>query len=276
MLERELGETGISVATSIPFEKLMEYSEPIVIDSLWINLRTLIRNIHSSSEDNDSLNPEEVAEALVNEIEIISGILSSLSAIDKIDLIVYNNSYDGLPIRFPHAKLKKTSTYKQIEYATFEAKVQTEFSVVRDQLSELIAYVEGDYALEAADTDSLILTHMPVDLLSYYSFKDLKLLESHTGRIKAKSMWNTKLTGGDRVNRLPFNAFTLQLFGDNATQFYGYPYKYKELILFIASHNDWNTLTTKEKMIKDINAKLARDDPTHKALTKLLQGKMYF
>src|SRR5690606_9561418 len=85
-------------------------------------------------------------------------------------------------------------------------------------------YIEGKFQ------DTMLLTHIPVDLLSADRFSKLVLLESHTGAIKPHLSWYTKLTNGKELFRMPFNRFTLQVFGDNGVHFAPMPMKMKQAV----------------------------------------------
>lgn len=278
MIERELGELGLSIPTSSAFEVLMESeSSDVVYDSIWINLRTLVRNLVSSISNKEAvLEPDAIAYELVSEVDLITDIISNIPYLSNADVVVYNNTYAGLEKRLPRAKLKAPSTEKQIDDHMLETNILANFTSIFDDPNSKVSYRQGDYTLEGGDDTSLILTHCPVDLMSVYNFNTLRLLESHTGSVKKRSMWNTKLTGGKKNARLPFNLFTLQVFGDNSVHFYGYSYKYKQLVLSIASDKDWNSTTSKDKIVKDIESSLPEDAPFLNLFKELLNGKLYF
>ena len=90
-----------------------------------------------------------------------------------------------------------------------------------------------------------------IDLLSNYSFPSCKLLESHTGKIKPKTYWNSKLSGKDS-GLMPFNAMTLQIFGDGEN-FAAYPRKLKLELIELAKKNKWSPITTNAKVESDLN-----------------------
>jgi hypothetical protein len=74
-------------------------------------------------------------------------------------------------------------------------------------------------------------------------------LESHTGAIKNPAEWNTKLTGGAKeLSNIPFNRFTLQLFGDNGHMFLSGPLRLREIVLGIAKRDHWTSVTTSERV----------------------------
>ena len=277
MIEREIGEVGLSIPTSASFEALLtSVEDDIQYDSLWVNIKTLIRNLLSASKIKpNEMNHDDLAYEIVTEVEHIPALMSSVESLANSKLIVYANSYDGLTKRLPKAKIKTPHTDKQITESVLDIRT---IDAIKTNLDANLNYDfrEGDYILEGGDDRSLILTHCPVDLISVYNFNTLRLLESHTGAIKKQSLWNSKLTGGDANARLPFNLFTLQVFGDNSVHFYGYSYKYKKTILTIASNKDWNSTTSKSKIVKDIEKELPKDNPMRVLFLSILKGKLFF
>ena len=88
----------------------------------------------------------------------------------------------------------------------------------------------------------------------------LELIESHTGAIKPFPLWSSKFSGTIKVE-LPFNAFTLKVFGDGV-HFLGKRPTLKKAVLAQAEADHWTGLTTEDK-IRDSLKKIA--DPTVKA-----------
>ena len=101
-------------------------------------------------------------------------------------------------------------------------------------------------------SNALIITHIPYDLLSYVNFNRLDLLESHTGKLKPKHLWNTKYYPvGDRsMDILPFTRKLLMVFGDKVL-IHPSEYKLRSLVLDIAENRKWNPATTEAKQIQD-------------------------
>ena len=88
------------------------------------------------------------------------------------------------------------------------------------------------------------MTHHVVDLVTTSSMARLFLLESYTGVVKDFTQWYTKLTGGDKLHYIPFNALTLQVFGDNSVNFKSSSHGIKELVKKIALEAKWTSATS--------------------------------
>lgn len=271
LADREVGtQVPISIATALALESAFGISEempehknkpPILTaNALWINIRTLIRNIMSAipSADQQRVFPDPLVDAISSEIQIIE------AAVDRYThggckVVIYCQSYRSIEREYPHCFHRALKTDKQ--------------QFLRGLEDEAIQKVEGllqtpisksDLKLKGNNDNALIITHMPVDLLSRYEFTKLRLLESHTGKVKTSTSWNSKLTGGKDLARMPFNHVTLQFFGDGV-HFSTFPAKEKKQIIELADARRWNPTTTLDKMKSDI-----RSEPLHPTFKSIL------
>lgn len=264
LAQRELGQIPVSIGTSLALEGAAGIIEeapvnpaPIVTHSpqeLWINLRTLFRNFYNSIERDlkNAILPADVVPLLLEEIEVINAAVNKISEF-KTKPVFYYCTLNSMSMEFPKAKLKQAKTPLQQQYVEIERRVCWE--IVQALGSDSVRVF--DIHLKGRWPGSYILTHAPVDLLSHRYFADLRLLESHTGKIKGRAQWNTKLTGGKGYERIPFNRFTLQLFGDDSTYFYAMSIKLKRFVLDLAQRRRWSPVVSKEKILQDL--KFERD-----------------
>lgn len=252
---RDKGQIPISMGTALAVESALgiyperpESPAPITqgVKEIWFNVRTLIRNMFNSlsAEFREEVLPSALHAALIEEFGVIE------SAIIKgghglVRAVFYLPDYTHLHRKFPKAILRQPKTDRQIAY-----------QIIENQVCRLIHadppggydYREFSFAITDHHPESWIVTHLPVDLLARYSFRKLELLESHSGAIKAYPQWHTKLTGGKELSNIPFNPFTLQLFGDNGNQFVPYPPATRKQVLQIAEEDRWTSVTTEEKI----------------------------
>lgn len=235
---RAVGELPLSIGTSLAIEALKDVNG---YDSLWINVKTLYRNIYEAC-DRELLNKLEangIADIISDEISFIRRHLTV-----KMKVVIYDLGYKGLEKRYPKALLKTANTDRQIAYQKMMD--ETIDIVIGEDFDQKIEFDAGS-ELRGEPTKSLIMTHYPVDLLSRTKFRQLRLLESHTGVIKGRSEWFTKLQNGREMNFLPFNKFTIQIFGDGK-HFSGYPPKVKKAVMTMAIENRWTSVTTNDKV----------------------------
>lgn len=235
---RAVGELPLSIGTSLAIEALKDVQG---YDSIWINVKTLYRNIYESCDREylDKLEANGIADTISDEINFIRRHLAN-----KMKVVIYDLGYKGLAKRYPKAILKEARTPLQIAYEKMMN--ETIDIVIGEDFDQEIEYDAGS-ELAGEPTKSLIITHYPVDLLSRTKFRQLRLLESHTGAIKGRSEWFSKLQNGREMNFVPFNKFTIQIFGDGK-HFSGYPPKVKKAVMTMAIENRWTSVTTNDKV----------------------------
>lgn len=251
---REKGAVPVSIGTSLALEGAFgEYPErpvspaPILkVKEVWFNVRTVIRNLIEAipTDQRDALTAEGLWPALVEELTIIdAAVVRGSTGLAR--AVFYLCNYLHLQRKFPRAILRQPSTPKQI----FMAKMEEDLlrRLAKDPAS--VDYrVFRTHEITGNYPESFIVTHYPVDLLSRYAFKNLELLESHTGAIKPFSQWHTKLTGGNELSNIPFCPLTLQLFGDKGNHFSSMPAKIRKQILDIAEADRWSSVTTRDRI----------------------------
>lgn len=253
--EREVGGIPVSIGTSLAIESLcnvhpdVKHPHPPVTDAshIWINLRTLYRNLYGSvaREVKNYLTADITSMVLMEEIEIIEAALKNVNAAVKV--VYYVAAHNTLEVKFPNAKLKGARTDLQKQQLELE---KATFQLLTKQREDIRLF---DIDLNGEDATAFILTHHPIDLLSRYRFRRLALIESHTGAIKPPPLWYTKLNGGSELERIPFNRMSLQLFGDGV-MFSPFPIKIRKAILELAAKHRWNSVTTKDKIIQNLKA----------------------
>lgn len=246
---RDKGQIPVSIGTSLALEAADgQYPDrPIVepppiksISCLMVNVRTLYRNMLGAvdRERKDALTPELIVPALLEELHIIESFAKERSE-GRCSAVFYISNYGHLTQKqFPGAIFKIPSTEKQKRDSDLESRTLSKL-VARNLPSNFMLYkgqIEGRFPA------SFIITHLPLDLLSRPAFQKLELLESHTGNIKTPGMWGSKLSGKD-LDHIPFNPFTLKVFGDGV-QFMGQRPSVKKAVLEVAQIDRWSGLTT--------------------------------
>jgi hypothetical protein len=257
MATRAVGQYPISVATSLALESAFGHypDKPVVIPppvtqvkNIWFNVRTLIRNFHGAlaPEYQEKIKPEELLEGLIMELSMIEQVMAAQTQ-GYVIPVFYHCDYSRIIHQFSSAWLKFPKTPKQRHYAELEDK--TSMKLLEAPISQPIR--RFNYQLQAASgqfAKAFLVSHYPIDLLSRYNFQALSLLESHTGNIKGPAQWNTKLTNGKEHPDIPFNRFTLQVFGDGGNHFMAAPQRYREMVLNMAKLDHWTAVTTLERV----------------------------
>lgn len=257
--ERTLGvEFPISIATALALETIcgLNPEKPIVgklpilePELIYINIRTIIRNILGSVESTikHQLTVSNVISTVFEELNAIEHIVAKYSTgLNRV--AYYACSYSNLKKEFPYATMKPINSEIQQHYFNLER--DTIKALLKEPpIQEIDIY---DTKLNKPKGKTFIITHLPIDLLSKSNFTELTLLESHTGTLKRHLEWNTKLTKTKDLIRMPFNRFTLQVFGDNNQLFSGQISKVQKAVIEMAEHYNWNPATTNDRILLGI------------------------
>jgi len=213
----------------------------------WINLVTLFRNMVSSvkSEHRDQLKPEDLADCLAEELDVIDAAIAALSG-GATRVVYYTCGYTAMKNAFQHAELRVDRTENQRQYTELATKTINAFYKkykhlrVHRHFSTMIS--------PNAKTKAVMLSHYAVDLLSWKMFANLELLESHTGRIKPRTEWYTKYVNGkERCVRIPWDRRMLQVFGDQHT-FSPLKKAVIDAVLAVAEEHQWTQATTDDRI----------------------------
>lgn len=269
LTERTQGAFPVSIGTSLALESILDgiqppYDPERVIpqriklgnySEYWINIETLFRNILGSvpTQEQARLNPVEVLAVLFEEIEMIRQFVFD-ECQDRVVLVPFRNNHKRLSSKHPHAKLRFPTTPKQLEYAQFCDNVCD--NAVKKSNGTI---KEVDRVLSGAGKRALITTHMAYDLLSYGRFDSLDLLESHTGVLKPRSQWHSKLYTAKTLAKMPFNSLTIQVFGDSTT-FAPLAQAARQQVIDLSEDSKWHALATRDlivyslKKLKDVFA----------------------
>lgn len=219
-------------------------------EELWINLRTLVRNLHSGQDARvkQGALPEDFIETLEDEMRLITEYVRDVTA-GKVNVLYYACEYDrDLRKRFPKGNLKEPSTPGQLSYVGIENAIVDHYSTdERPELVHFRGYIKPSFK------HAWVLTSSSVDLLDLSKFKRGLLLESHTGRLKNTIQLHSKLTNGSKMGNVPFNKMTLQVFGDKSNLFSPMPKAVKDAIQELAKQHRWTPATSTSNVKFAIN-----------------------
>lgn len=251
--DRELGSIPISIGTALAIDGLYNRHPEIKKTSkvpathakvIYINARTLFRNIHGAVGDRvkaDTVSAKTYADALLKEIDELKSVLGNEQ--ESLLVYFYLPTYKSIASYMGNGQLRELSTDKQKTYNSLEnGCMQIIFDMYKDAKDKPFIDVDMDINIEVFQ-NIFILTHLPVDLLNIKNAAEIYLVESHTGRLKTKEMWYTKFHS-DKSPRVPFNKATLLFFGDSGGLFKPQHSKSRKRILDIADARKWNAFTT--------------------------------
>lgn len=255
--QRTGGAFDVSIATSLALEGLMgtHPDNPVKpppinrVNELWINIATILRNIYNSVlSENELITADDLFYILHSELIYIHAKLGDSHPNLKVRF--YAHTVKEIEAKYKNIKLKKPNTPKQ----------QVFYSLLDRTLNYAINTLSasGDVRLERLSESTTsaahcvaILTHQIVDLVSLAapqkSSDKVMLLESHTGRLKTKAEWGTKVSSNLGA-KLPLTLFTLQVFGDTSGLVQPLPLKHRRVIVEFAEKERWSAITTEARM----------------------------
>ena len=258
---REMGAIPISIGTSLAIESVLgilpehETDNPQInhADCIWINIRTLYRNIMGAVDKDIKhlITEEDLILAIKNEMQTIEATVNYQTKA-RVSVVFYVCRFVSLQRRFPHALHRVPNT--PLQKQAFDLEQHTVKGLIDEHPPHDFRVFDLDF--DAGNPRTFIITHYPIDLLNRYKFQQLTLLESHTGTLKPPARWSTKFYDGKTAFNIPFDRAMLQLFGDGVL-FSPMNIKIRRHIQELASKHKWSAVTTREYIVKSI--KMERD-----------------
>lgn len=252
---RTLGAFPISIGTSIALEYLCGVKseanpepKPKVLGNyreFWINVRTLYRNLFGSltRDAAKEILDGELSDALFHEMEVIVSVVNEYT-LGVTKVVFYLSNYSDIPIKYKMASLRSDTTELQkMHTALMQNTIKALLKKGKPEGCEFLTFESRIKPTGQANT--LILTHIAYDLVTYRKFGSLTLVESHTGALKQRDMWYTKYYHGKELPTLPFLDGLLPVFGDNEF-FRPLNKEARAEILELAKKYHWTPVTTAE------------------------------
>lgn len=272
---RSTGYFPLSIGTSLAFEGILGLLESEVaydgykrVNALvayplfLINIHTLIRNLIQSipTEELIHVNESELFDHLQMEVQTIQSIVKEFSPLTE--LVFYTVRYEEVFKRIDSSRLRLARTDLQKLHESIHVKL---FKAYQKEPSVVLKDLEKRGEINR-NQKCVLLTHHVIDLILFDSHQEKVLLESHTGKVKGKSLWYTKYYNGKALPILPLNGFLLLIFGDSE-DIHPMSKKVKEVLLDLARRFKWTHLTTMEKI--RFNIDYLRDEAIKAALKNL-------
>ena len=257
--QRDTGKFNLSIGTSLAIEGILGINDNIVIqkpypihicNELWINVRTLIRNIFQSipSKERERFQYGDYLETFHEELKTIVDIAHRETS-GLVWVKFYYPTHRSIKSRYPNIQLKGVTSKSSIALSKIEQWVMDG------------TFIEPPFPIEqinldiVANDNVLIMTHLPIDLLNVMNHSKLGLVESHTGLVKSSYQWYTKLKGCSKEPRIPFNHITMQIFGDSGEEIQPANIRVRQELLNLAETEKWTQNTTTSAMITSVARK---------------------
>lgn len=262
MSELVVGQYPVSIATSLSLERLMGIhpgftgESPYLfaqVQNIYFNIQTLARNILNGFEGSLEEIPPNWQKYLVNEVTTLHALIPQLSG-GLTQARFYLPSYRDIHRKYPKAKIREINTVKQKLHHTLTNEAIKFLLEHQDVLGFEIP--QSHAGVRGQSEAAMIFTHIPLDLVEARGFSRIYLLESHTGEVKGRERWHTKLYNGKELTRIPLTVTTLLLLGDTQ-MFSPYSPKVKQALIALANQKHWNAQTSDDRIIANI-----RTDPS--------------
>lgn len=256
--DRTIGGFPVAIGTSLALETLFaprlppyDPDRPIPekgnikeYQTCWINLATLYRNLVGaiSKEAYQAASDRDLTEALEHEIDVVTSVFEQEGG-GVCTPYFYHAQYPQIQRHHQQniVELRTDKTVDQIAYTTSWQRVLTRLLKTghRTQYQAVT-----DTVIPPRRTQSLIVTHLPLDLVGFAKFDRLVLLESHTGKLKSRGLWYTKYheLGREALHTLPFHRPLLYLFGDHS-QIRPTAPTVRRWVLEISRQRQWTPMT---------------------------------
>lgn len=216
-------------------------------DELWINFRTLFRNVVGAINANDlkTITANELGYVVMEEVAIIKGVLEDQGF--NTEVFLYACTYNNVRGLYREGIMKEGMTPLQQAYAELENGAIK--SVIEHIGEDSVLLKQYDTTILTNPKRCVLLSHFPIDLLNIKGARELVLIESHTGKLKRRNQWNTKLKDGNMdISRIPFDRMTIQMFGDKGNLFLAHPKQYRAKLVELSIKYQWTPLTTEQRI----------------------------
>jgi len=250
LAQRAIGEDlPISLPTAVAIRELLigEHKDA-KYQEVWINIRTLIRNLlHSLDADTLALASDiDLSNVIVDEIEILESVFRDQKP--TVILNFYIAHYDKLKKLYPQAVFREVRTARQrFNQALLDNTYQDIIQFYQDPKKDPKIKVFDLDIVPVVKTVAIFLTHVGPDLTSEGYFKSVRLLESHTGKLKDRSQWYTKFSTENTIPFIPFLRATLAILGDSEV-FRPQGIKLRKALVETSEKYHWSSVTTLERM----------------------------
>jgi hypothetical protein len=263
MNEMVIGGFGCSIGTDIMLESLFtptgsridkdrKVPNDIRIDNFekhYFNIYTIARNCLHAHTDNATrsaiVNDSTLMDIVINEINIIASLYSDTKC--KPVLFAPGKAYDVV--------MKKMN----IENHTMNNKLLVLMNYVNHFIKSkkydiAMDVVANTYKLPPSSKNTLITTHISVDLLNINKVINLALLESHTGKYKDKKLFYTKYhkLGTNTLTIFPYIEELVYILGER-TIVLPKKLKLRRKLYNLAIEKKWTQYTGRIKILADMN-----------------------
>jgi len=244
-----ISDSGIHYSTGVLLDVFINSKLHLKYKNWFINIKTVIRNFIDNMEGDTAFKIKFLKKKHFSVLidEMLSDINIMFSQVpDDFNLVFYNIDYNIISQNY--ANYKTNDDFKGLKYFVYLYQ-DTIIKKLKESID--IIFIKPNRLPHLSNT--LITTHIPVDLLNFKHISNVMLFESFTGELKPDSKWYTKykqLKDKD-MSVIPFIEILYFIFGDN-WRIKPMPIKTRENMYNIAIKSRWNFKTSRVKVMNDI------------------------
>lgn len=273
---RTVGQFAVSIATSLALEGAIGIYPERPGENLlkkfpyiWINVRTIVRNIFGAYTGNyKDISNQQLADAVAQELSLIAQVVSeNTNGFTKAVFYAYALTVPRGYAKF--ATFKDTTAEKERHFGDATEWILKQIRQIAQ--TEGVLFEQYNGVMNRPSPLGLILTHLSLDLLLFQgiTLSGRVLLESHTGKLKTRPEWHTKLYNGKNLPNIPFDRGTIQLFGDSAGTIKPAAVGLRRMFHNLAIEQNWTYLTNKSIILGEL-----KKNPEYQGLYELMA--MYY
>lgn len=248
-------DTGLAVGTDVAISAII--GNKLDGQPLGVNIITILRNLIENLAYTNNKKPEYMLGSgntqtiFMEEIKKLASVLEG-----KTNYYLYYIDRTSLYYRYNNGKCKVIP------------KKYTKLIPYMKVISSYAKHINTDFNITNYITkNSLLLTSVTADLID----NNVILLESHTGAIKSRSSFGSRLhpVGSSGIDNLPLNKYTLYTFGDKN---FIVPYpevKIKKLILEVCGKSGVNYMTSGADLLNILSKEEGLQEYLSKHLRRL-------
>lgn len=251
-----MGSLGFDVATSGIFENWLENPKTVEpykskVSQFRINIHTLVRNVAGAIEE-EVRSKDFVMEKTMDSLELIEDAIRDV--FPSVEIVYYITELAYYRRLIPRSEIRVSRSEKIRNLTQMEHEITGDVYKALEELGRTVDRVDNKKGNIAKTV--MMLTHLPADLLCYRYYSDLYLVESHTGNIRERTTFSSKILPSHRRHNahfIPFNHMSFQVYGDGGKMLHQASGAVTTAYTNLAQEMKWNYMTSADKIVSDVN-----------------------
>lgn len=247
--DEAISDTGIHFSTGVLLDSFITNKLHLKYNNWFINIETVIRNFIDNMDGNTEHKIKFLKRKAFKRMvdEILSDIDIMYSQIpDDVNLVFYKLDYKQ--IERAVVNFKDVNLFNGLKYYVY-----TNQDKIIELLKEHLDIIFMKFNKLPKLRDTLVTTHIALDMLNYNNVKNVMLYESFTAELKGSDRLYSKYNSlkDKDMSILPFNEYLYMVFGDS-WKIKSIAMKTRVKLYDMAIKYKWNHKTSKSSMLNNI------------------------